>query len=378
MGTTNILFISASAGNGHTRAAEALRLHAGGADVSADVSATHIDLLKFVSPLLRAVYTTVYSNMVKHAPGLWRHVYQSTHLAEAGGTAHLLRRRTERINSARFIREIEKIAPDLIVCTHFLAADLLSQMIAQGKLHCPVWVQVTDFDLHRSWVHEHMAGYFVANEEVAFRLRAHGIAQAQIHNTGIPIMPVFSGHLDRAECARELGILPYRMTLLLMGGGPGFGAVNDIAARLLHAHADLQIIALAGRDPATLAELKETAANYPGRLSPQPHTDKIERLMACADIVITKPGGLTTSECLAVGLPMVVIAPIPGQEEHNANFLLERGAAFMAFDLLTLEYRIDYLLTHPARLAEMRANARALGKPDAASQVLATILKQVK
>ena len=374
MGTTNILFVSASAGNGHTRAAEALRLHA----LAAGVSATHIDILQFVTPLLRTVYTRLYAWLVRHAPSLWRHVYQSTHRAPAAGPLHVLRRWAERMNSARFAREVERVAPDAIVCTHFLAADLLSQLIARGRLHCPVWVQVTDFDLHRIWVHDHLAGYFVPNDEVAFRLRAHGIPSARIHITGIPIMPAFSTRPDRQRCARELGLLPFRMTVLLMGAGAGFGTAACIAGRLLGAHPDLQVIALAGRDKAALAALKQLAARYSGRLSPQPHTDKVERLMACADVVVTKPGGLTTSESLAVGLPMIVIAPIPGQEEHNANFLLERGAALKAFDLLTLEYRIHHVLSHPARLAEMRANAQALGKPGAASQVLATICKQVK
>lgn len=373
MGTTKLLFVSASAGNGHTRAAEALRLHA----LAADVTATHIDILQFVSPLLRTIYTTVYTALVKHAPALWRYVYASTHHAKMAGRRHALRRWAERASSARFVREIERIAPDAIVCTHFLAADLLSQLAANGRLRCPVWVQVTDFDLHRIWVHQHMAGYFAPNDEVAFRLRAHGIAAARIHMTGIPLMPAFSARADRQECARELGVLPFRMTVLLMGGGAGFGTVTCIAERLLGAHADLQIIALAGRDQAALAALRKLAARYPGRLSPQPHTDKIERLMACADIVVTKPGGLTTSESLALGLPMIVIAPIPGQEEHNANFVLERGAALKAFDLLTLEYRIGHLLAHPARLAQMRANAHALGKPSAASQVLSTILEQL-
>ncbi|MBZ2209542.1 galactosyldiacylglycerol synthase [Massilia sp. R798] len=374
MGTINILFVSASAGNGHTRAAEALRVHSR----HAGVSATHIDILQFVSPLLRMVYTTLYAWLVRRAPAVWRQVYQSTHAADSAGPLHLLRRWAERLNSTRFEREIGRIAPGAIVCTHFLAAELLSQLTARGRLTCPVWVQVTDFDLHRIWVHDHMAGYFVPNDEVAFRLRAHGIAAARIHITGIPIMPAFSGPRERQRCARELGILPFRMTVLLMGAGPGFGTVACIAERLLGAHADLQVIALAGRDEAALAALKQLAARYPGRLSPQPHTDTIERLMASADIVVTKPGGLTTSEALALGLPMIVIAPIPGQEEHNANFLLERGAALKAFDLLTLEYRIGHLLAHPARLAEMRAIAQALGKPAAASEVLATILKQVK
>lgn len=369
MGTTKILFVSASAGNGHTRAAEALKLHAG-----ADIAASHIDILEFVSPLLRTLYTNVYSSMVNHAPSLWRYVYQTTHHAKPDGRGDALRRWAERINSGRFLREIDKIAPDQIVCTHFLPAGVLSQLVASGGLRCPVWVQVTDFDLHRTWVHGHIAGYFVPNDELAFRLREHGVAADRIHITGIPIMPAFADRLDRNECARECGIAPHRTTLLLMGGGAGFGSVTDIAARLLRADANLQIIALAGRDSSTLAALNQLAASYPGRLSPQGYTGTIERLMACADIIVTKPGGLTTSESLAMGLAMVVIAPIPGQEEHNANFLLERGAALQAFDPITLEYRIRTLLAHPARLAEMRAKAQALGKPAAASRVLATIL----
>ncbi|MCC6071956.1 glycosyltransferase [Massilia sp. GCM10020059] len=370
MGTTKLLFVSASAGNGHTRAAEALKRHASGADIAS----SHIDILEFVSPLLRTLYTDVYSSMVNHAPPLWRHVYQTTHRAKPDGRGAGLRRWAERINSTRFLREIDKIAPDQIVCTHFLPAGVLSQLIASGGLQCPVWVQVTDFDLHRAWVHDHIAGYFVPNDELAFRLREHGVAADRIHITGIPIMPAFAGRPDRNACARDCGIAPHRTTLLLMGGGVGFGSVTDIAAHLLGAHPSLQIVALAGRDSATLAALNELAAIHPGRLSPQGYTGTIERLMACADIIVTKPGGLTTSESLAMGLAMVVIAPIPGQEEHNANFLLERGAAVQAFDLLALEYRIHTLLAHPARLAEMRANAQALGKPAAASRVLATIL----
>lgn len=370
MGTIKILFVSASAGNGHTRAAEALRLHACGADIAA----SHIDILEFVSPLLRTLYTGVYAWLVNHAPAVWRHVYQTTHHARRDSRGDALRRWAERINSKGFLREIEKIAPDQIVCTHFLPAGILSQLTASGGLPCPVWVQVTDFDLHRTWVHEHIAGYFVPNDELAFRLREHGIPADRIHITGIPIMPAFSDRLDRRECARECGIPADRTTMLLMGGGAGFGTVTDIAARLLRAHAGLHIIALAGRDKSTLAALNDLAANYPGRLSPQGHTGQIERLMACADVIVTKPGGLTTSESLAIGLPMVVIAPIPGQEEHNANFLLERGAALKAFDLLTLEYRIHSLLANPAQLAEMRTKAYALGQPAAASRVLATIL----
>lgn len=371
MDKIKLLLVSASAGTGHTRAAQALESHA----CLANVAATHIDILAFVTPVLRTVYTDLYMWLIKRAPSLWSHVYRTTHRARTDGAGHGLRRWAERRNSARFRREVAQAAPDLIVCTHFLPADLLSQLINLGDLRCPVWVQVTDFDLHRMWVHPHMAGYFVPNEEVAFRLREHGIPAERIHITGIPIMPAFSAPIDKACCAFELGLSPNKKTILLMGGGAGFGSVADIAEQLLRGPGDFQIIAMAGTDEAMFTRLSELSARHPGRLSPQAYTDKIERLMACSDLVVSKPGGLTTSESLAVGLPMVVIAPIPGQEEQNANFLLERGAALKAFDLMTLEYRIRYLLSHPAKLDDMRGKAQALGNPAAASRVLSTILR---
>ncbi|MGZ8294502.1 MAG: MGDG synthase family glycosyltransferase [Telluria sp.] len=371
MAKTKLLLVSASSGNGHTRAAEALCVHARGAHVTA----THIDILQFASPLLRSLYCGVYEWVIKHAPDVWKQVYRTTDRARANGARHALRRWAERLNTRRFVREVEISAPDLIVCTHFLPAEILSRRIARGALTCPVWVQVTDFDLHAMWVHQHMAGYLVANDEVAFRLRWQGIPPDRIHVTGIPIMPAFAGQLQRSAATCEPGIVPRRLTILLLAAGPGFGTLPEVAERLMQAHGDIEVIALAGRDEAALDALHLLADRHRGRLFPKGYTDRIEQLMACADLVVTKPGGLITSECMALGLPMLLTAPIPGQEEHNANFLLEGGAALKAFDLPTLEYRIRHLLAHPSRLHQLRANARALGKPEAASRVLATILR---
>ncbi|MBC8008016.1 MAG: galactosyldiacylglycerol synthase [Prolixibacteraceae bacterium] len=367
-----ILLLSVSAGAGHTRAAEALRSCSSAATF--EVTTIHLDVMHFVTPGLRKLYTDFYIFLVKRAPALWSYLYQIANDAKPGNRMHQLRRWAERLNSKPLLREIAQFKPDIIVCTHFLPAEILSQLIAAGGLNCPVWVQVTDFDLHRMWVHEHMAGYFAPNEEVAFRMRGQGIAAKAIHVTGIPIMAAFSQQLDRNVCAREFGIDPRVMTLLLMGGGAGLGSLNAVAEHLLGLQENFQLIVLAGKNSAALTALQELATRYPGRLVPQGYTDQVERLMACADLVVTKPGGLTTSECLAMGLPMIVNAPIPGQEESNANFLLEQGVALKAFDLATLEYRIRYLLAHPAKLEDMRVKAKALGRPHAACQVLDTVL----
>jgi processive 1,2-diacylglycerol beta-glucosyltransferase len=370
--TKRILILSVSAGAGHVRAAEAIRSYADAHDP--DTMVTHLDVMDYVPTPFRKIYTDFYLALVNRHPALWGYLYHLTNEAKPGGKLQMLRRAIERLNTKALRKKIASADPDAIVCTHFLPAELLARMTRNQRLTCAVWVQVTDFDLHRMWVHEHMAGYFAANEEVAYRMRGQGIPANRIHVTGIPIMPAFGQEISRSECARAFGFDPGKMTILLMGGGAGIGRLDEVAARLLALNDHCQLIALAGKNLAVLNMLQALAAKYPGRLLAQGYTHQVERLMACADLVVTKPGGLTISECLAMGLPMIVNEPIPGQEERNADFLLEHGVALKASDAVTLEYRIRYLLQRPAKLAEMRERARALGRPSAARSVLNTVL----
>lgn len=367
-----LLILSVSAGAGHVRAAEAIRAYA---HAHCDnVDAMHLDVMDHVPAGFRKLYTDLYIALVNRHPAVWGYLYQVTNEARSDSVLQKLRRAAERLNTRRLFREIAGFRPDAIICTHFLPAEILSRMAPAARLSCPVWVQVTDFDLHRVWVHGNMTGYFAANEEVAFRMRAQGIAANAIRVTGIPIMPSFGRAPGRAECARELGLDPQRKTVLLMGGGAGLGKLDDLASRLLALEEDVQLIAMAGKNLDVLASLQALAVQYPGRLVPQGYTDRVERVMACADLAVTKPGGLSTSECLAMRLPMILNSPIPGQEERNADFLLEEGVALKASDAVTLEYRVRHLLEHPGRLAGMREKAALLARPYAARDVLDTVL----
>ncbi|MDE2427330.1 MAG: galactosyldiacylglycerol synthase [Burkholderiales bacterium] len=368
MSKKKILLLSVSAGAGHRRAAEALRMTA--MEQADDVEVCHLDVMDFVTSAFRKVYTDFYLKLVNKAPTLWGYLYHASNAAQADSTIERLRRGIERLNAQSLLSAITAFTPDAIICTHFLPAELLSRLLRKNRLQCPVWVQVTDFDLHRMWVHEGMAGYFAANEEIASRMRNQGIAPDKIHVTGIPIMPVFVQPVERAVCAKEWQLDPGRTTFLLMGGGAGLGGLDIVAERLLSLSADFQLIVLTGNNAKALQALQHLASRFPHRLLAQGYTDQVERLMACADLVITKPGGLTTSECLAMGLPMIVNSPIPGQEERNADFLLEQGVALKAYDDASLAYRVHYLLTHPEKLADMRSKAHALGRPHAAAQVL--------
>ncbi|MGA9335419.1 MAG: glycosyltransferase [Rudaea sp.] len=372
MKARNILMLSVSAGAGHVRAAEAL---CACAQVEfAGVNALHLDVMDYASATFRKLYANAYINLVDKHPALWGWLYRMTADAHTDAVMHKMRRVFERLNTRALRKRIDAFAPDAIVCTHFLPAEILMHAIRRERLDVPVWVQVTDFDLHRMWVIPRMTGYFAGNDEVAFRMRGVGIAADTIHTTGIPIMPAFAQPLDRVACASELGIDPQRRTLLLMGGGAGVGKLLRIAEQLLSLEADFQLVALAGKNAATLASLHKLAQHHRGRLFPHGYTHQIERLMACADLAITKPGGLTSSECLAMGVPMIVHSPIPGQEERNADYLIEQGAALKAVDALGLAYRVRKLLAAPERLTRMRNRARALGRPQAARDVLRIVL----
>jgi processive 1,2-diacylglycerol beta-glucosyltransferase len=368
--------LSVSAGAGHVRAAQALCAHAERA--FPQLRLTHVDVMDLVPAGFRKVYADSYIKLVEKAPLLWAYLYQSTDRAPAHSPLDKLRRSVERLNTRGLDRELERLAPDGIVCTHFLPAELLSRRIGKGRPTPPVWVQVTDFDAHGLWIHPHLSGYFVANEAVAWRIAARGVARERVHVTGIPIMPQFAEPPVRAQAAAELGLDANKTTLLMMAGGAGVGGIETLAERLLALGRELQIVALAGRNEAMLAQLQRIATRHPGRLWPMGFTRTIERTMAAADLAITKPGGLTTSECLAMGLPMILVSPIPGQEERNADYLMESGVALKAMDAAALEFKVSRLLDEPARLASMRSRMPAIAKPQAAVDVLGEIAKRLE
>jgi processive 1,2-diacylglycerol beta-glucosyltransferase len=368
--------LSVSAGAGHVRAAQAVCAQA---QLShPDWQVTHLDVMDLVPRAFRSLYCESYIKVVERAPLLWSYLYgRSDKRTRSSKTDHL-RRGIEKLNTRKFDGEIDKLAPDAILCTHFLPAELLSRRIRKQRRTAPVWVQVTDFDVHGLWLHEHMQGYFVANDEVALRLHAKGIASDRIEVTGIPVMPVFSSAPARAVGAAELGIDPEKPTLLMMSGGAGVGGIEVLAKELAAMPLDMQIVALAGRNETLLLQLKAIAGEHPRRLWPMGFTRSIERIMAAADVAITKPGGLTSSECLAMNLPMIVVSPIPGQEERNADFLLESGAALKAVDVASLVYKVRRLLENPQELAAMKVRMRSVARPQAASSVLAAVARHLQ
>jgi processive 1,2-diacylglycerol beta-glucosyltransferase len=372
---TTLLVLSVSAGAGHVRAADAIVKAAEAAHPS--MRATHVDLLSLVPKDFKKLYGEQYIKLVERLPQLWSFLYSKSDRPSRDSLIGKLKRAAEKLNTRKLSGEIERLAPDAILCTHFLPAELLSRQKAKGRKLPPLWVQVTDFDVHALWVHPHVDRYCVASEEVAFRLADRGVPREKISVTGIPVMPQFSTPLERAECARELGIAADKFTVLMMAGGAGVGSLDEMARRVLQLPGDLQIVALAGRNADLLKRLQALAKQHPGKLFPLGFTTTVERVMTAADLVVSKPGGLSVSECLAKNRPMLLVSPIPGQEERNADYLLETGAAIKAVDAATLEFKLGRLLADRARLTSMSAAAKRIARPHAAADVIALLSKSL-
>ena len=363
-----VLILSASAGAGHVRAAEALE-HAF-ADLGAAREVLHLDALRFTNKVFRTLYSRAYLELVDHAPDVlgWLYDWLDTPWEKE-------RRRLawDKLNTRPLVKALQRHRPDLVICTHFLPAEIISWLKAKHRLACPQAIVVTDFDVHAMWLCHHFEQYFVAIDETREHLVRLGIPADRVTVSGIPIDPAFAVAKDKTEMRRKLGLAPDRATVLLSAGGFGVGPIEHAVTNLLDLAHPAQVIVVCGKN-AELKERLDARAAEPRRgtnpLFVVGYTTAMDEYMSAADVLIGKPGGLTTSEALAKDLLLVIVNPIPGQEERNSDHLLEQGAAIRCNNLPVLAYKIDRLLDDPARMAAMRASARRLAHPDAARDVV--------
>jgi processive 1,2-diacylglycerol beta-glucosyltransferase len=255
-----------------------------------------------------------------------------------------------------------------------MPAGIIAHLIETEDLRAQLSIVVTDFDCHAMWLSRIFHHYFVAIEETKVHLEALGLPGNRVTVSGIPIDPVFSEPVDRAQVRKSFGLLPDLPTVLLSAGAIGGAPVELIVQRLEDGlRHEVQTIVVCGRNEELRQKVLAQVEGNP-RFCVLGFTDRMAELMKISDLFIGKPGGLTTSELLACGLPLAIIQPIPGQEERNSDHLLEEGIAIRCNELTTLAYKVDRLLGDPARLAAMRRNALALGRPYAARTVVETLL----
>lgn len=367
-----ILILSASVGNGHTIAAESLKQAFETKNLAGEVR--HEDVLKFTNPLFRRLYGKAYIDLVNRAPELLGWMYDQLDEPWKNEKRRLF---FDKLNSAPLIKMIREYDPDWIVCTHFLPSEIVSDLKAKGRIDRPQAIVVTDFDMHALWLCRNYEHYFVALDETRVYLESLGFPSEKITVSGIPIGPKFGEKKSKLAMREKFGLEADVPTVILSLGGFGVGRIGTLLDALKTIRRPVQILAMCGRNEELKKELEsqnpqseiQNPKSNPVRVIPVGYTKEMDEYMTASDLIVGKPGGLTTCEALAKGLVFVIVNPIPGQEERNSDHLLENGCAIRSNNPATLGYKIEQLLDDPKRLAQMRESALAFARPRAAMDI---------
>lgn len=369
-----ILVLSAAVGAGHLRAAEAVELAI--KESRPDVLVKNVDVLSLTNATFRKLYGGAYLELVNRTPHVLGYFYDYLDKARNSNSKRdKLRALVGRLNLGELDELLHSQPWDVIINTHFLPAEIVAGLRRKRKLKVPQVTVTTDFETHRLWVNEPTDLYCTATDEGAAYLRHWGVENRAIRVTGIPIHPVFSRPIDRGSCLRAHGLAGDKPVVLQLAGGFGVGPIEATYRQILSITKPMEIVVVTGRN--------EDAKKTLGKIKPPPQhkvmvmgfTRQVDELMAAADVVVTKPGGLTSSEVLARGAAMAIVNPIPGQETRNSDYLLEHGAAIKINNIGTLAFKLTELLSRPDRLASLKRGSLALAKPKAAFDVANFALK---
>lgn len=359
-----IAILTLGIGSGHVRASQAIHqaLH-DGAD---NVEARTIDVLDLAEPWFIRYYVHPYWLMVRHAPWAWRKLFGWRQRKQWGKTAPdwLFRRGCRSVLS-----RLQGFRPHLVIATEIGAAELAALGRREGWFDAPILAAQTDFYSERPWVKSEIDIYCVGSEEARRQLITWGVSANRILNCGVPVEPVFAISFDREEVRRALGLHPKRPVVLVMGGGMGPAPLDAIIRSLELCRQPVQVIAVAGRNRSMRLRLEALRRQLALDLHVFGWTDSVPELMGAASLLITKPGGVTTSEALAAGLPMILTCPIPGIEEDHVKFLVQRGVGLSAAQPEEIPLLVSNLLDDPQQLELLSARQREMARPDAAYSV---------
>jgi processive 1,2-diacylglycerol beta-glucosyltransferase len=363
-----IMILSASVGSGHVKAAEALEKaflrHPHVQEVFCDDSLDHTNILH------KQFYSALYKRLSEVTPQFLGWWYETS---DEPWVSDKVRLALDLPQSLPLVNLIKDFQPDSIICTHFMPAGVISHLVGRGQIDAELSIVVTDFHFHAMWITRAFHHYFVSQEEDKIHMAALGLAAERITVSGIPVDPAFADPIDEAEVRRDFGFDPELPILLVNGGTLGLSPASAVVRRLLKLDHDFQAVVCCGRNEELRAEVESLVRGKP-QFRVLGYADRMRDLMGISTLLLSKPGGLTTAEALACGLPMVILDPIGGQEERNSDVLLENGAAVKCTEVTVLNHKVGKLLDQPALLYEMSVRAKRLGRPNAARTVVDTIM----
>ncbi|MCL6636936.1 MAG: glycosyltransferase [Alicyclobacillus sp.] len=361
-----LLILSATYGEGHQQAAYAVRDAVMAMQPETEVQI--VDYIRAVHPVLDSVVRYCYLKSVRFAPALYGWFYKGTSQIPPSS---LIQRQLNSLGIDEMEATLHEFQPDVVLSTFPTPAGVVSHLKQQGRTRVPSAVVITDHAIHSQWIHPWTDMYFVGSDYVRHGLVARGIPGEAIQVTGIPVRPAFHQRFDRLALCHKLGLSPQLPTVLVMAGAYGvMGDVEQICAELFHWPQPLQVLVVTGRNARMKAHLDELLPDASNRVRVYGFVHDIWELMAVSDLMLTKAGGLTISEALALQLPMLLYRPIPGQEVQNAKFLVRQGVAVLARNRREVsEHLVDLLLLHPDKRQQMRHQAQQIRLLHAAERI---------
>jgi len=359
-----IAILTLSVGSGHVQAAKAIEraLEDGAEPIEVRV----FDAVELARPWFLWLYVHSYWWMLRRAPGIWRGLFDRRQRKRHRSTApHWVFRR----GCAEVLRRLKDFSPRLVIVTEIGAAEIAALAKREGWFNAPILAVHTDLETEPPWAQREIDVFLVASDRARAQLIEWGISPNRILVCGIPIDPAFALPFDRPELLRALGLDSHRPVVLVMGGGMGPVPLDEVVHSLEQCGLSIQVLAVAGHNQALRARLEALRGKVALTLHLFGWTDNVPELMAAADLVITKPGGVTMAEALAAGRPMILTHPIPGPEEAHALHLQQSGVALRARSLEDIPHLAFRLLNNPRQLAEIERRARELARPEAAHAI---------
>ncbi len=370
-----VLIFYASYGGGHLSAAKSIQKYI--LENYKDTDAEMVDCMKYINKPVEKLTTGAYREMVKTAPKLWEKVYSGSEK----GVLSEISKDSNKIMARKLNHLIQEKSPDLIISTHPFSSQMCSYLKRKGKINCKIATIMTDFAMHKQWLigHEYTENFFVSNENMKQDMIKYGIDNNKIHVTGIPMSGRFFEDFNKQEIYEMFNLNPNKKVILFFGGGE-FGLGKERTFQILKSFIEIvpsyQVVAVAGKNEKMKENFENLIheCNAEDRVRVLGFTDKVPELMHISSLVVTKPGGLTTTESLASELPMVIINPIPGQEEENAEFLVSNGVGVWIKKDDVPENVITSLFSSSDTLEKMKENAKLLAKKNSTKNICEALL----
>lgn len=371
-----ILIFYASYGGGHLSAAKSIQAYI--TENYPEHITQLVDCMKYVNKPIEKMTTAAYREMAKKAPWVWGKIYDKS---QKGPLAHISTR-SNTIMAIKLLKLLRAEQPDLIISTHPFSSQMCSYLKRKGKITAKISTIMTDFAPHDQWLvgKEYTDYYFVANNKMREYLVNQEIEKNKVYTTGIPLSSRFLEPFNKLEIFKSFDLNPIKQTILFFAGGEfglGKNQTVDIFKCIVKNFKDIQMIAIAGKNEKIQESFNEYVKKYnrEDSIKVLSFTDKVPELMAISNLVITKPGGLTITESLASSLPIIVISPIPGQEEENAEFLEEKGIAVWIRKHDNPKIVLTKLLNDKEKLEQMKKNTAILANKNSTKDICEILLK---